>query len=535
MELCVLKFGGSSVATAARIKRVAEIIAKLKKEGQQVVVVTSAMQGVTNNLVEMTRFFSESSFNREYDAIVSTGEQIAAGMLAMALQSIGISAKSFAAWQIPIEVSGPYSDAKIVKVDAEKIRETVSHGIVPVITGFQGISKNGDVCTIGRGGSDATACAIAKWINADECLIYTDVDGVYTADPRIALDARKIEEISYDDMVELASWGAKVLQKKSTLIAKEYNVKLKVLSSFSGNSGTVVSDQTKCVFPHIVGIAHNLDLFALYTQSSDEDAHSKETPCDKSHLKERRSEKQSFERTICNDSTRNDFPQEELGSAKTYSGQFFHENVSLGERSREQKHICESIAQMKQSQPPEFAELFGQFHTMIRQYPGFCLIPRSIQSDVQALLENAGINAKIDNDIGAATIVWSSSDISDGRALPMETFAANKADDTHRDFSNFEGRSECHSENNGGSRDNSENEPNGGFPEGQSQSNDRMRGIERATILKTIYKVICDANFEIKEKIECEKTTTLIVPFQQTVSVVNKLHEIFSDILHDTF
>lgn len=264
MSLFVLKFGGSSVATPARIFRVAEIVSEFVKKGDRVVVVTSAMQGVTNRLIELTKSFSESPFNREYDAVISSGEQVAAGLLALALNSVGFSAKSFSAWQIPIEVIENYSDAEIIRVDSKILLRTLQDGIIPVITGFQGVSKIGNICTLGRGGSDATACAVSNAIGADECLIYTDVDGIYTADPRIVLDSQKLLEISYDDMIELAFWGAKVLQTKSTLIAQEYNVKLKVLSSFSNGLGTDVTNQTKYVLSNsVTGIAHNLDLFLL--------------------------------------------------------------------------------------------------------------------------------------------------------------------------------------------------------------------------------------------------------------------------------
>lgn len=264
MALYVLKFGGSSLATPARIKHVSEIISKLISNGNRVVVVTSAMQGTTNRLIDLTKSFSDTTFNREYDAVISTGEQIAAGLLAMCLNSIGYPAKSLNAWQILIKTTGNYSNAEISEVNKNKILEEVEKGIIPVITGFQGISENFDICTIGRGGSDATACAIANSINADECLIYTDVDGVYSADPRIVLNAKKIHEISYDDMIELAIWGAKVLQAKSTLIAKKYNVNLKVLSSFSEGSGTNVSNKTEYISNHnITGITHNLELSLL--------------------------------------------------------------------------------------------------------------------------------------------------------------------------------------------------------------------------------------------------------------------------------
>lgn len=264
MSLYVLKFGGSSVATPTRIKHVSEIVSKLVSEGHRVVVVTSAMQGVTNQLIDLTKSFSDSSFNREYDAVVSSGEQVAAGLLALSLNSIGLKAKSLNAWQVPIKITGEFSNATISDVDEKKLINDINHGIIPVITGFQGISKNGDIKTIGRGGSDATACAVSKAIDADECLIYTDVDGVYSADPRIVLSSKRILEVSYGEMIELATNGAKVLQAKSTLIAKQYEVNLRVLSSFSEGTGTKITKKTDYVSKHnIAGIAHDLNLFLL--------------------------------------------------------------------------------------------------------------------------------------------------------------------------------------------------------------------------------------------------------------------------------
>lgn len=264
MSLYVLKFGGSSVATPIRIKNVSEIISKFVSNGDRVVVVTSAMQGTTNHLIDLAKSFSDTTFNREYDAIISTGEQIAAGLLALSLCSMGYPAKSLNAWQIPIKTTDNYSNAEILEVNRDKLLEDVENGVIPVITGFQGISEGFDICTIGRGGSDATACAVANAIDADECLIYTDVDGVYSADPRIVLNAKKIPEISYDDMIELATWGSKVLQSKSTLIAKKYNVNLKVLSSFSEGPGTKVTNKTTYISDkNITGIAHNLELSML--------------------------------------------------------------------------------------------------------------------------------------------------------------------------------------------------------------------------------------------------------------------------------
>ncbi len=325
MSLYVLKFGGSSVATTARISHVADIIVEFVKKGARVVVVTSAMQGVTNRLIELTKSFTDTPFNREYDAVISSGEQISAGLLALALNSKGISAKSMNAWQIPITASGKHSEACITHISRQKIFETLSQEAVPIVTGFQGILKNGDICTIGRGGSDATACAVAKAINADECFIYTDVDGVYTADPRVVLNAHRLNEVSYDDMIELASWGAKVLQTKSVQIAKEYNVNLRVSSSFSEGEGTKITNQTLSTSNYgAIGIAHNIDMFAIYTDVAEE------------------------------------------------------QNLKL---------------------------LLEPVKSVVKLFPGVCLIPKTIQSEIQATLSNANIVAKADNDVGTVTVV----------------------------------------------------------------------------------------------------------------------------------
>ncbi|MDR2458875.1 MAG: aspartate kinase [Holosporales bacterium] len=262
MGLEILKFGGSSVANAFRIRHVSEIIVEHIRNGNQVVVVTSAMQGVTNQLIEMTKQFCDSCHNREYDAVISSGEQVAAGLLAMCLCSIGIPAKSFNAWQIPIKSDGVHSDASIAHVNGDRIFEEVTIGVVPVITGFQGVS-DGDIYTVGRGGSDATACAVASAINADRCYIYTDVDGIYTADPRIVVNCGRLTRISYDEMHELSLHGANVLQAKSVSVAKRYGIKLNVVSSFSDNGGqTIVTDSTEYVSTRgsIAGIAHHCGL-----------------------------------------------------------------------------------------------------------------------------------------------------------------------------------------------------------------------------------------------------------------------------------
>jgi aspartate kinase len=276
MSLLVLKFGGSSVATASRFENVASIIERtVTTGGHRIVVVVSAMQGVTNQLVELTRNFTKTNIGRENDAVLSAGEQISSGLLALALKKRGIEAKSFQGWQIPIITEAIFGEARISHVKKNLL---VDRSYVPVISGFQGISSNGDITTLGRGGSDATAVAVAHFIGADECLIYTDVDGVYTADPRIILNAKKLPAISYDEMLELAVNGAKVLQSTSVDIAKSYHVNLRVLSSFSQASlymtsfsttqnreGTIIADKTEYVTSgKIAGITHSTSCFTFH-------------------------------------------------------------------------------------------------------------------------------------------------------------------------------------------------------------------------------------------------------------------------------
>lgn len=266
MSLYVVKFGGSSVSSVARIKHVASLVAQLIFSGHSVVVVTSAMQGMTNQLIDLAQSFSCDFFDREYDVVVSVGEQIASGLIAIALNSLGVVAKSMVCWQSAIKTCGEFSDAFIESIDKSPIVNCLNKKITPVVAGFQGLSEKDDVMTIGRGGSDATACAVSYAIGADECFIYTDVDGIYTADPRIVLGARRILSIAYDEMLEMASSGAKVLQSKSVLMAKKCNVKLRVLSSFcdSGTAlgATMVSEHTTYIpkEKQLAGISHNTNM-----------------------------------------------------------------------------------------------------------------------------------------------------------------------------------------------------------------------------------------------------------------------------------
>lgn len=262
MSLYVVKFGGSSVATTARIENASEIVKSIISKGNKVVVVTSAMQGVTNQLVEYAKTFNKSSMNREYDSIISSGEQVSSGLLALSLISKGINAKSVLGWQIPIKTTDTFSKANMISIRVSGLLEDVQNNVVPVVAGFQGISEKNDITTIGRGGSDATACALAFALKADECFIYTDVDGVYTADPRIVLNSKRLEKISFNEMLELAAMGAKVLQYRSVLIAKQFGIKLRVLSSFSDTGDTLVTNETVYIpqNKNIAGIAHNMNL-----------------------------------------------------------------------------------------------------------------------------------------------------------------------------------------------------------------------------------------------------------------------------------
>lgn len=279
MSLYVLKFGGSSVATLSRINNVANIISNMKKCGNNIIVVTSAMHGVTDKLLSYTKDFAINNYNnsyyRESDVIVSCGESIAAGILSLALQSVGIKSKSFNSWQIPIEASQNYSNASITNINTKQLMEALDNDIIPVITGFQGLSPNNDIVTLGRGGSDATACALAYYTSADECFIYTDVSGVFTADPRVVTNAKILDYVWYDEMLELAKYGAKVLQYKSVLLAKQYNIKVRVLSSFDNSNissntdskTSLVTNKTKYINNNgIAGIAHSNNYVLLNTK-----------------------------------------------------------------------------------------------------------------------------------------------------------------------------------------------------------------------------------------------------------------------------
>jgi aspartate kinase len=239
-NIVVQKFGGTSVGSEERIAAVAKIIKKASEKNSLVVVV-SAMSGETNRLINLANSFGEDPSKREFDALISTGEKVSAALLAMALHQIGVEAKSYTASQISMRTTDTYSKAKILDVDGKKIKESLDAGIVPIITGFQGITDSGDVTTLGRGGSDTTAVAIAAQMKAKRCDIYTDVDGIYTTDPRIVPEAKKLDSITMEEMLEMSGQGAKVIQIRAVEFANKYKVPVRVLSSFESGNGTLIS------------------------------------------------------------------------------------------------------------------------------------------------------------------------------------------------------------------------------------------------------------------------------------------------------
>ncbi|MBW8270394.1 aspartate kinase [Caldovatus aquaticus] len=260
MARIVMKFGGTSVADLDRIRNVAARVKREVEAGHEVAVVVSAMAGVTNQLVKWCQDLSPLHDAREYDAVVATGEQVTAGLLAIALQAIGVEARSWQGWQIPIHTDGAHGKARVEAIEGEVLIERMRQGQVPVITGFQGLGPRNRITTLGRGGSDLSAVAIAAAIRADRCDIYTDVDGIYTTDPRIVPRAKKLEKISYEEMLELASVGAKVLQTRSVELAMKQRVRVQVLSSFEDKPGSLVVDEDEIVEKPIVsGIAYSRD------------------------------------------------------------------------------------------------------------------------------------------------------------------------------------------------------------------------------------------------------------------------------------
>ncbi|MDK4684362.1 aspartate kinase [Kingella negevensis] len=242
MALIVQKYGGTSVGSAERIKNVANRVKKARDEGHDVVVVVSAMSGETNRLVALAHEMQEFPDPRELDVVLATGEQVTIGLLAMALKNIGVDAKSYTGWQVAVKTDTAHTKARIEDIDGDKMMADVKAGKVVIVAGFQGISSEGDISTLGRGGSDTSAVALAAALKADECQIYTDVDGVYTTDPRVVPEARRMDTITFEEMLELASLGSKVLQIRSVEFAGKYKVRLRVLSSLQeGGEGTLIS------------------------------------------------------------------------------------------------------------------------------------------------------------------------------------------------------------------------------------------------------------------------------------------------------
>ena len=242
MALIVQKYGGTSVGSAERIKNVAKRVAQTRAEGHDVVVVVSAMSGETNRLVTLAHEMQELPDPREIDVVLATGEQVTIGLLAMALKNIGVDAKSYTGWQVAVQTDNAHTKARIDHIDGDKIHADLKAGKVVIVAGFQGITAEGDISTLGRGGSDTSAVALAAALKADECQIYTDVDGVYTTDPRVVPEAHRMSTISFEEMLELASLGSKVLQIRSVEFAGKYQVRLRVLSSLQeGGEGTLIT------------------------------------------------------------------------------------------------------------------------------------------------------------------------------------------------------------------------------------------------------------------------------------------------------
>ena len=264
-KLIVKKFGGTSVADIERIESVADNIELEIQRGNKVTVVLSAMGNSTDELIDMAKQISPDPDLREYDALVSTGEQISVALLALALLKRGIKGKSYTAYQLGIKTNSSHSRARILDVEVSKITSELDIGIVPVITGFQGMNENGDFTTLGRGGSDTTGVALAVALNADECQIYTDVDGIFTTDPRVCSKARLLKEISFEEMLELSSSGAKVLQLRSVEYASKFNLPIRVLSSFNEGNGTLVQEEKNIMERPIVSGISSIDTEAKLT------------------------------------------------------------------------------------------------------------------------------------------------------------------------------------------------------------------------------------------------------------------------------
>ena len=263
MALIVQKYGGTSVGTPERIKSLAQRVARFKAQGHQVVVVVSAMSGETNRLIDLAKKIQDQPDPRELDVVVSTGEQVSIGLVSMALMDLGLKAKSYTGSQVKILTDSAFNKARILMIDEHNIRADLAKNYVVVVAGFQGVDEAGNITTLGRGGSDTTGVAIAAALRADECQIYTDVDGVYTTDPRLVPEARRLKSITFEEMLEMASLGSKVLQIRSVEFAGKYKVKLRVLSSFLDDpgEGTLITfeENNKMEQAIISGIAFNRD------------------------------------------------------------------------------------------------------------------------------------------------------------------------------------------------------------------------------------------------------------------------------------
>jgi len=260
LELVVLKFGGTSVADVPQIKKIALKIKGEVDQGNKVIVVVSAMSGVTNNLIDLVNQTSKNFSLSEHDVVLSTGEQITSALLSIALEELSLKARSWMGWQVPIVSDKAHGKAVIKDIKTSNIMGSIKKGYIAIVSGFQGISEDNRITTLGRGGSDTTAVALAAAFSADRCDIYTDVDGVYTTDPRIVKKAKKLDFITYEEMLELASQGAKVLQTRSVALAMKYNVNLRVLSSFANVPGTLIAEERgNMEKSEISGIAHSLN------------------------------------------------------------------------------------------------------------------------------------------------------------------------------------------------------------------------------------------------------------------------------------
>ncbi|MDQ3960064.1 MAG: aspartate kinase, partial [Pseudomonadota bacterium] len=260
MALIVQKFGGTSVGSIERIGAIAARVAATHKQGQQLVVVVSAMSGETDRLIALAKQAAERPNPRELDVLLATGEQVAIALTCMALENYGCPARSYTGAQVHILTDSAHTKARILGIDSQRIRSDLANGTVVVVAGFQGVDEHGNITTLGRGGSDTTAVALAAALKADECQIYTDVDGVYTTDPRIVPEARRLDRATYEEMLEMASLGAKVLQIRSVEFASKYNVPVRVLSSFAEGKGTLICAEDETMEqPLISGVIANRD------------------------------------------------------------------------------------------------------------------------------------------------------------------------------------------------------------------------------------------------------------------------------------